>query len=230
MSYPLNARVLGRIEFSGKDMPTQPARYDRLAVGKSNDILLVSVIAESQYIKAIRAILSGGAKAEINASVGKIMVPDSQYGYRSNPGRLVGSEKYECHPQKLEFGLVHAMFVTRKPGFMPVMSDDSLWAELQTDRFTTPMLREWLPWIKMKLMEMDLLSLCSSFNFPYMVKGEDGQMIEEVMRCGMLEAQTRDLDGIVTDGLRNGNILIPESRRATVAPTQLALAAPCLVS
>src|SRR3954454_14504010 len=93
----------------------------------------------------------------------------------------------------MEFGLAHALFITRMKGFMLVVSEESLWQELKENRFTTPLLREWMPYVEGQLRTQDLLEEALVFN----------------VTCGVLSATTTHLDKIVTDGLKSGEIRIP---------------------
>jgi hypothetical protein len=76
---------------------------------------------------------------------------------------------------------------------MMVVTDESLWQELNTTRFTTPILREWIPFIDRKLRECNRLENAHVFN----------------CQCGILSATTAKLDAIVIDGLKSGKISIP---------------------
>jgi hypothetical protein len=186
----------GAISFAGKDLPPQPARYDRIAVGERQSLLLVSIVAEVNFVKAIRSILGGGAKADIQAAGAKVRRPDRPHDMQWTPSRLVKTDElYDCHTQKLDHGLMHAIFITRAEGFMPTLTDEALWRELLDTRFTTPILRDWLPYIRTQLEKLELLVMASSFN----------------VRCGMLSATDENLDFIVSTGLKKGLILIPQS-------------------
>jgi len=79
-----------------------------------------------------------------------------------------------------------------------VVTEESLWQELNTTRFTTPILRKWMPYIETKLRECNRL--------------EDAHVFS--CRCGILSATTKKLDEIVIAGLRDGSITIPHQDRA----------------
>ena len=188
----------GEMSMSGKDIALPAIKYDRIAIGNRGEMYLASVVCETHVVKAARAILCGGAKATIQAARGKVRRPsDAQFIEARNPGNLYPTpEGYAVYVQKLNYGLAHAMFVTRTPGFMPVVSEQSLWLELNDTRFTTPLLREWLPYIEAKLREQDLL--------------EDAQVFNAA--CGLLTASTDALDAIVSDGIKNGSLRVGPSR------------------
>ena len=186
--------TFGKITFSNKDLTTSPLRYDKLALSKDGSILMLSVIAEANYIKAIRSILNGGAKAKIMATEGKVCRPDHQVpNYRNPEDCRPTDENYVSYVHRLDYGLCHAMFVTKMDGFMPVFTEEPLWRELQKPRFTTPILREWLPFIRESLYQRDLLRFAESFG----------------CKPGILLANTEQLDEVVSSGVRDGAISIP---------------------
>ena len=77
-------------------------------------------------------------------------------------------------------------------GFLPNDSDDALWQELKQERFTTPLLRGWLPYVRKELEIKSLLSRCHTLD----------------CTCCILTATSADLDSIVEFGLKNDLIKI----------------------
>jgi hypothetical protein len=88
------------------------------------------------------------------------------------------------------------MFVARTPGFMPLVSEEALWQELNNVRFTTPILRSWLPHIEASLREQDYLEDAYCFNAP----------------CGVLNLNTEALDKIVSEGITLGKLSIGDPK------------------
>jgi hypothetical protein len=70
--------------------------------------------------------------------------------------------------------------------------DDALWQELEQERFTTPLLRGWLPQIRKELETLNLLTRCYTLD----------------CNCYVLTATSADLDAIVESGLKNRLIVI----------------------
>ena len=101
---------------------------------------------------------------------------------------------YRIDAHRLGFGSIHALFTCRQQGFLPNDSDDALWQELKQERFTTPMLRGWLPYVRKELELKNLLSRCYTLD----------------CTCCILTATSADLDSIVEFGLKNGSISIQE--------------------
>jgi hypothetical protein len=188
----------GDIQFEGKDIVLPPMKFDRLALSGRGELLLLSLVADARLVKASRAILNGGAKATIIASGVTVNQPGRDDWYARSPGRLVPtSEGYQTHTHKLGYGLVYALFLTRMPGFMKVVSREALWQELNAVRFTTPLLREWLPHVETRLRCDGHLDDAHAFN----------------CQCAHLSATSATLDTIVSDGLKNGDLVIPSVAR-----------------
>lgn len=184
----------GHVEFQGKDILTPAVQFDKLAVSGRAELLMISLIADTQRVKQIRAILCGGAKATVQASGIKTRRQSDEHWRASTPGRLYPTpDGYACYTHKLGYGLAHALFLTRQPGFMPVVTREALWQELTSTRYTTPMLKEWVPYIEERLRADELLSEAHAFN----------------CQCGTLSALTKHLDEIVSEGLQQKEILIP---------------------
>jgi hypothetical protein len=193
MSIPCDEPHWGDIEIQGKDIAIPAVKFDRLAVGGRGELLLVSLVAATPRVKQIRAILAGGARATIQATGVKLNRPGGETCQARAPGRLHPTpDGYLCRIHKLGFGLAHAMFLTRTPGFMKVVTPESLWQELNDIRFTTPLLKGWVPYIEERLRSDERLEDAHAFH----------------CRCGILSAMTRHLDEVVSQGLADRKIAI----------------------
>jgi hypothetical protein len=94
--------------------------------------------------------------------------------------------------QRIGFGSIHALFTCRQQGFLPNDSDDALWQELKLERFTTPLLRGWLPHVRKELELKTLLAGCYALDFT----------------CCVLTVASADVDPIIESGLKHGLISI----------------------
>ena len=189
----------GEIEFTWKDGGTPGIKFDRLAHSGRRELLMFSCVAEAQRIKQIRAALcaSETTKSQVRAIAAGVHtnVPGRETWYASTPGTLIPtSDGYLVYTHKLGYGMAHALFVTKAQGFMMIVTPESLWRELNTTRFTTPLLKEWVPYIEKRLRADNLLEDAHVFN----------------CTCGILSATTSKLDEIVTDGLKKWLITIPD--------------------
>lgn len=191
-------KKFGDIEFQGKDILVKDSiKYDRIAVSDRSELLMVSIVAADQTIKQVRAILAPGqTKVVATAAGAKIKRPGEKDYYLQQPGRLfLTDEGYFCYKHKLGYGMAHAIFLTKMHGFMKVVTEESLWRELNQTRFTTPILREWMPFIEEQLRLSTHLTNARVLN----------------CACGVLTATTKKIDDIVSEGLQQGLIEIPRS-------------------
>ncbi len=193
-----NSERFGTIEFSWREGGTPPLKFNKIAHSGRSELMMVSVICETQYVKSIRAALvpdkKGSSRVSAVAGGVRTNIPGREDWYASIPGRLYcGSDGYHVYSHKLGYGLAHAVFVTKSPGFMMIVTEESLWQELNTTRFTTPILREWIPFIDRKLREISRLENAHVYG----------------CQCGILSATTSKLDEIVIEGLSKGKISIP---------------------
>jgi len=95
---------------------------------------------------------------------------------------------YTAAVAKLALGVIHLVALAKIPGIMPNISDDHLWAELTGPRYTTPLLRSWIPWLK-----------------GVMVKG-GGIVVTDgfASTVGVLRVEPDELDALVTLGVKEG--------------------------
>jgi hypothetical protein len=162
-------------------------QYDRLAVGPTGHLLFASIVADHGLVKAVRACLgTNGTPPTILATGGRVAKPK---GVSRNPGKLAASpDKYRVEWAKLDPTAAHAVLIAKSPGLLLNTGDEAIWQELNDSRFTTPILRSWVPYIARELRRLDLLQEA------------------ECYRCevGLLVATTADLDKIVVNGVRDG--------------------------
>ncbi len=185
-------RLVGLFEWhDGKSIHIQ-ARFDKVAVHEDK-LVFISLVAFSQDVKAIRAALAAG----INAPMWLKNVTLLKDGESKVPGAVSPSPGgYRIDAHKFGFGSIHALFTCRQQGFLSNDSDDALWQELKQERFTTPLLRGWLPYVRKELELKSVLVRCHTLD----------------CTCCILTATSADLDSIVEFGIKNGLISIqPEA-------------------
>ena len=95
---------------------------------------------------------------------------------------------YRAAVTKLAPGVIHLVALAKIPGLMPNMSDDHLWAELTGPRYTTPLLRAWIPWLKADHGRGRRNCCC--------------QRLESTV--GVLKTEPDELDALVTLGVKEG--------------------------
>jgi hypothetical protein len=107
-------------------------------------MLLLSATGPDTAVKSVRASL-------YQPDVDPEFVLEGQSMERMLKARPVFDGKpvtYSAAVTKLAPGVIHLVALAKIPGLMPNMSDDHLWAELTGPRYTTPLLRAWIPWLK----------------------------------------------------------------------------------
>ena len=156
-----------------------------------NRLPFISLVAFSQDVKAIRAALAAGLTSPMQLRDVRL-IKDEESVVPSNVWPLPQGYRIDTH--RLGCGSIHALFIGRQQGFLRNDSDDALWEELKHERFTTPLLRAWLPYIRRELEIKNVLSRCYTLD----------------CTCCVLNATSTDLDSIVESGLKNGLISIQE--------------------
>jgi hypothetical protein len=185
---PIQPHLQGRLEWSDSKSIHIQARFDKVAV-QQNRLMLISLVAYSQDVKAIRAGLAAGLNVPMRLR--DITLTKDEETIAPNDVWPSG-HGYRVDAHRLGFGMLHAIFTTRQPGFLLDDGDDALWQELKQERFTTPLLRSWLPHVRNEREIKDLLQRCHTFD----------------CNACVLTAMSSDLDSIVESGLKDGLITI----------------------
>jgi hypothetical protein len=151
-----------------------------------NEILLLSVVGPETSVKALTAGLRSSAKdqgrVEYSAHVGSV--------HGSSLSRC--SDGYRVYRTKLDYGLWHVLCLSNRGGFLPVLTDEALWQHLQSDQFTTPLLREWIPWLKRKMKEQEVLV----------------ELNQHGCQSGLVLVEDQTLDDLVSKGIKEGQLAI----------------------
>lgn len=177
-------------------------KTDRLGLDQHDRLLFASVLADAGYIKGLRAILNSDKRVTISASEIRVKKASQNDNWSKRPGTIVKLEGgYSTLIHRMGYGMTHALFLTRSPGFLVNLTDDHLWYAFMQPTYTTPMLRPWVPYLRRRLAEKGLLREAHAYR----------------CECATLDATTADLDVIVTEGLRDREISIPDHDLAIVA-------------
>lgn len=180
---------------------------DRLAIDQHGYIYLLGIIGYSQQIKAIRAALgskhvqkfrSSGLTATRTGPKGVVETSRWTHDLTRHDG------KYTMTTHRLGFGWVHALFTSRDPSFLIDDSENGLWHSLNRPEFTTPILRQWMPYFAKKLTEADRFS----------------PLYGHRCSCATLNTTSDALDEIVKSGCNDGAFSIdffdvPKTPQAT---------------
>src|ERR1043165_8480584 len=155
------------------------------AIGMHDDqMLLLSVIGPETSVKALTAGLrsSGRDQRRIDYTVhaGNIN--------RTHLARC--PEGYRIYRTKFDYGLWHVLCLGKREGFMPVMTEETIWQLLQKDQFTTPLLREWVPWLLQTMKKQGAVIPLTQYG----------------CQAGLLLADNETLDTLVCEGIQNGHL------------------------
>ena len=150
-------RLQGQFEWSDSKSIDIRARFDKVAL-HADRLVFISLVAFSQDVKALRAAFSAGLECPMRLK-NVDLTKDHESTVPGDVRPVLGGYRLVTH--RLGFGSIHALFTCRQPGFLPNDSDDALWQELKQERFTTPLLRGWLGYIRKELEIKSLLSRLS---------------------------------------------------------------------
>ena len=138
-----------------------------------------------------------GADTAVKAARSLLYMPDVECGFTlelESPIHLSRAQyeskpvAYQCAVSKLAPGAIHLVGIAKVPGLLVNMDDDHLWQELNGERYTTPLLRSWVGWLKRRMMEEGLIVMAEGIG----------------CNVGVLTADSAKLDNIVSDGVREG--------------------------
>jgi hypothetical protein len=151
-------------------------------------LLLLSATGPDTAAKAVRATLyQPDIQAEFILHIsGTEQMIKARTGFGGKP------VSYGAAIAKLAPGVIHLVAVAKIPGLMPNMSDDHLWTELSGPRFTTPLLRSWIPWLKQTMTK-------------------DGGIVVAkglASTVGVLNTEPGDLDDLVMQGVKEGHLCL----------------------
>jgi hypothetical protein len=147
-------------------------------------LLLLSATGPDTAAKALRATLY---QPDVDAGFTLNLPDTTEYMLRARSafdGKAVG---YNAAIAKLAPGVIHLVALAKIPGLMSNVSDDHLWTELSGPRYTTPLLRSWIPWLKEAMTKGGGIVVANGFQ----------------AMVGVLKTEPGDLDEIVSDGVRD---------------------------
>jgi hypothetical protein len=171
--------------------------FDRIALA-GNVIAVLSCVGSTPQVKALRAcfgaslkgsieLFGRGGESGVNLSLGDDKVWETNaYGFAGG---------YTVQAFRLGKDWAHALFIAKHQGLLLNASEECLWQDLKHERFETPLLRSWVPYLRERLIEEKKLHPC------------------KCVGCDVwgLSARTKDLDEMVVDGIKMGAIKIEEA-------------------
>lgn len=160
----------------------------RLALGNDYPaaLYIADISGPLSACQALAVTLQSDTKARI-----WIQPEDCDYGGQ----RLTNAGSgYKVFRHKLDASEWHYVIIAKDPELLPDATEPSLWKALTGPRFTTPLLRQWMPHVRAQLLDQGLLTLLDC----------RGGGLEP----GLLACNDEQLDGIVSSGIIHGNLKI----------------------
>jgi hypothetical protein len=136
----------------------------------TGQLLLASVAGPSSSVKALSAILH--TKCAVKMRCGHNVL--TRY-----PGG------YICHKARLGCDTWHLLAIADCPELLLDDSDETLWRLLHSERFTTPLLRAWLPYIRESLKNRELLTEPASFGCKVVLVQADSAALDDIVSWGL---------------------------------------------
>lgn len=113
--------------------------------------------------------------------------------YAGRVMKLKGQGKYLTKTHRLGYDVVQVTVWSRpEDGFLPCISEEAVWQVINSPPFTTPLRRQWLPWLIGRMKEERQVRELQCFN----------------CNSGMFYLQPEGLDELVSEGLRKRAITI----------------------
>jgi hypothetical protein len=166
-------------------------------VWQGKTMYMASVVGPESAIKAFCAALHGENRVEVRANNGV-----QGDGHRGNFDMMFHPDGYTITRTKIlpELGLWQALAVVKSAYFLPYGSCSSLWQYLQSDRYTTPLLAEWIiaaegepfPWLVAEMKRLGHLVLPGGFG----------------ATSALVFMTTEQLDDLVSRGIAEGHLAI----------------------
>lgn len=103
-----------------------------------------------------------------------------------------GGHGYDVFTHNMGYNTFHCVAISKRPGFMTTLDDESVWQQLCDNRFTTPVLREWCGYIKAAMLRRDLIVQAKGYG----------------SACAFMVATDGHLDDIVQTGLQTRRLRI----------------------
>lgn len=150
-------------------------------------LLMLNATGPDTAVKSVRATLY---QPEVEA---EFMLDMDDSTERLLRARITPDGKpvvYSAAVAKLAPGVIHLVALARIPGIMPNMTDDHLWSELAGPRYTTPLLRSWIPWLKQAMVKDSGIVVAEGF----------------ASAVGVLKVEADELDALVTSGVKEGHL------------------------
>lgn len=162
---------------------------------RHSTIVLASVAGPQTAVKSFAAALNENCKLKINVDGFEVIEADGStetVGRWRDFERAPGQGKYKCTMHRLGYNYVHCMARLKDPRLTPSLTEEVLWSQLRSNRFTTPLLKEWVPWLMQAMLADGKLEKLPAFQ----------------CQPGLLTLDDPGLDELVSRGITEGHLKI----------------------
>ena len=152
-------------------------------------LLVFSATGADTAVKAVRAALY---QPDVQAEFVLAGEGMTERMVKATAGQNDRSVVYTAAAAKLASGVIHLVALAKVAGLMPNTSDDHLWAELTSPRYTTPLLRSWIPWLRKTMLQNGGIVAAKGLG--------------SAPTAGVLTIEPDQLDALVSDGVKQGHL------------------------
>jgi hypothetical protein len=150
--------------------------------------MYLSAAGPQTSIKALRAVLHT-KKMVFDLSLSR-HEPDTggEDGDVEGGTRLYrAGDGYTIRTHHLGLNVHHLVAVADTPGLLMSLDEESVWQALLADRFTTPLLREWMPYLVEQLLIENAIRRPEAYGCAPAVLLADDAVLDEIVRRGLNE-------------------------------------------
>ena len=160
-------------------------------------IVLASVAGPQTAVKSFAAALNENCKLKVNVDGFEIVDADGSaepvHRWRDFE-RVSGQGKYKCTMHRLGYNYVQCTARLKDPRLTPSLTEEVLWSQLRSNRFTTPLLKDWVPWLMRAMLAAGHLQKLPAFQ----------------CQPGFLTLDDAGLDGLVSQGISEGHLHVAD--------------------
>lgn len=167
--------------------------------GAAVELLADAVATDGWFVMVLSA---AGPQMAVNAAIAglrnagsmryKPMLPRLyNKGHIEAVGLGVREGGYEVFKSPIGYDLWHMVAVAKSRDLLLADTADALWQQLNGPRFTTPMLREWMPAIEPHLRERNNLHKLLSFGCDAAILNIPNDRLDEIVSAGIREGRMK---------------------------------------
>lgn len=163
------------------------AVYDQKQYGAYyyRQLYVLSAYGSGMTVKALGALLGNSRR------IAGTFTAWGMGGLNPRDSIYPGDQGFTVHQHRLGYDTWHLLAFRKEPGLLPNFSQREIARQLLSDRFTTPILPHWVPYIASKLVLMNRLMRLKSFG---------------ACDAGLMQAEVKHIDAIVSAGVRSGEL------------------------